>query len=99
MFKNFLKVTVRNFNKNKGYSFINIIGLSVALAFCILLFKYIQIESSYDSFHENGDNIYRFVTSTNRDGEIDHSSLSPILLGPTVADEIPEIEKFTRFSL
>lgn len=96
MFRNFLKVTFRNFRKYKLYTFINIIGLSVALAFCILLFKYIQIESSYDSFHENGENIYRFVTSTHRGDEIDYSSLSPIQLGPTVADEIPEIKRFTR---
>ncbi|UCC80448.1 MAG: ABC transporter permease [Candidatus Zixiibacteriota bacterium] len=98
MFRNFLKVTFRNFRKYKLYTFINIIGLSVALAFCILLFKYIQIESSYDSFHENGENIYRFVTSTRQGDEIDHSSLSPIQLGPTVTDEIPEITRFTRLS-
>jgi len=97
MFRNFLKVTIRNFNKHKVYSIINVTGLSIALAFCILLFKYIQIESSYDSFHKNGENLYRLVISAERDGNTEYSSLSPIILGPTVADEIPEIMKFTRF--
>ena len=54
MFINYLKVALRNIKRYKGFSFINISGLAVGMACCILIFLWVQDELSYDKFHENG---------------------------------------------
>ena len=59
MIKNYLKVATRNIVKRKLYSFINAFGLSIGIAFCILIFLYIQDEKSFDQFHVNKERIYR----------------------------------------
>ena len=59
MLRNYLKVALRNILKYKGYSFINIFGLSIGMAACILILLYVQDELSYDKYHENHENIYR----------------------------------------
>ena len=61
MFKNYLKTSLRNIKKDKGYSLINIMGLAVGLTCVILIMLYIQYEFSYDRYHENAKNIYRIV--------------------------------------
>jgi len=97
MLKNNLKVALRNLLRNKSYACINIIGLAVGLAICILIFQYVYVEMSYDKFHENGKNLYRFQISKRDDsGEWDHHSLSPIPLGPVLKEKFPEIQNFTR---
>ena len=62
MLTNYLKVAVRNFLRHKMYSFINIFGLAVGIACCLLILLFIQDEISYDSFHKNADRIYRVNT-------------------------------------
>ena len=62
MFKNYLKIAYRNLAKHKFYSLINIFGLSLGIASCILIFAYIGYELSYDGYHKNADNIYRVVS-------------------------------------
>ncbi len=59
MFKNYFTITFRNLTKYKVYSFINIAGLAVGMTCCILIYLYIQDETSYDRFHENSDRIFR----------------------------------------
>ncbi|NVK86026.1 MAG: ABC transporter permease, partial [Cytophagia bacterium] len=61
MLKNYFKVAFRNLLKHKGFSFINILGLSVGLTCCLLIGLYINEEMSYDRFHENVDETYRFT--------------------------------------
>ncbi|GAB5410286.1 MAG: hypothetical protein BalsKO_26510 [Balneolaceae bacterium] len=71
MLKNYLKVTFRGFRKQKVYTFINVFGLAVGLAFCALIYLYVQDELTYDRFNENGDQIYRVERTTfNKDGSI-----------------------------
>jgi len=53
MFKNYLKIALRNLKKQKAFSVINIIGLAVGIACCILIFLWVQDELSYDRFHKN----------------------------------------------
>ncbi len=97
MFRNNLKVALRNLLRHKSYACINIIGLAVGLAICILIFQYVYVEMSYDKFHENGKNLYRFQISKRDDaGEWNHYSLSPIPLGPVLKEQFPEIQNFTR---
>lgn len=59
---NFLKITLRNMKRKKGYAFINIFGLAIGLAACLLMVLYIRFELSFDQFHSNKNQIYRVVT-------------------------------------
>ncbi|MBP6795323.1 MAG: ABC transporter permease, partial [Saprospiraceae bacterium] len=59
MYTNYLKIAWRNLLKNKIFSFINIIGLSIGLTACILISVYILHESNYDNHVKNGENVYR----------------------------------------
>jgi len=63
MFRNYFKIAWRNIVKNKTFSIINITGLSVSVAFCLLLFFYIRYEQSYDSFHVKKDHLFRMEMS------------------------------------
>src|ERR1700750_771414 len=63
MFKNYFKIAWRNIIKNKTLSIINIAGLSVSIAFCLVLFFYIRYEQSYDKFHVKKDNLFRLEMS------------------------------------
>ena len=67
MFKNYIKIAIRNIFKNKIYSFINVIGLAIGLAGFILITILIKNELSYDTFHKKADRIYRVVEIQNQD--------------------------------
>ena len=62
MFKNLLKISLRNIAKDKIYSAINIFGLTIGITCSMFLLMYILDELSYDRYHKNGDNIYRIVS-------------------------------------
>lgn len=94
MLNNFLKITIRFLAKNKGYTFINIIGLSLGMAAFILLSLFVEKEFSYDEHLSNKRQLYQFYYS--HDGSIWSSSTS----GPTGAllvDQVPQIESAARF--
>jgi putative ABC transport system permease protein len=94
MLQNYFKITLRNLNKRRAYAFINVFGLAVGVAACLVIGKYVEFETSYDGFHANAKNIYRVVSSFYTDGPKD--SYTGYDLGPTLLDEIPEIKKFAR---
>ncbi len=100
MFKNYLKITLRNIQKHKGYSFINIAGLSIGMTCFIVIMLYIQYEFSYDRFHENADYIYRIVMKQpgNVYQGIDVFNVTPGTLVPLLKAEYPEVEKAARIS-
>ena len=93
MFQNYLKIAVRNIKKHKAFSFINIAGLALGMACCILILLWVQDELSFDKFHKNADNLYRLTTS---DGEGTGSS-SPWALAQTLKKDYPEFLKGSRF--
>ncbi|MEQ9266430.1 MAG: FtsX-like permease family protein [Balneolaceae bacterium] len=99
MLKNYLKVTFRTLRKQKIYSFINVFGLAIGLAFCALIFLYVQDELSYDSMHQNRDSVFRVELGFfNEDGSLKNSGRNgAIPLGPRLHEEVPGIETFTRF--
>ena len=68
MFNNYFKIALRNINKNRAFSFINIFGLAIGLAGCLLIFQYVSFELSYNKFHEHSENIYRISYSKEKDG-------------------------------
>ena len=104
MLKNYFKVALRSLKKHKGFSFINILGLSVGLTCCILIGLYIKEEMSYDKFHKNADNIYRFTREfKSQDGttSLHLSSLAPAfspLLRAAYTNEIDKIGRYVTFS-
>ena len=62
MLKNYFKIAFRNLWRHKAFSFINIMGLSVGMTACFLIFMYVSFELSYDSFNTKADRIYRVVS-------------------------------------
>lgn len=99
MIKNYLKIAIRNLLKQKLFSFINILSLTVGLSCSILLYLYVQDELSYDQFNVNKDSIYRVVQVNNLpDGSLQYEGLAhSIALGPTLVDDNPSIETYIRF--
>ena len=98
MLKNYLKIALRNIKRHKGYSFINIVGLAIGMACCILILLWVQDELSYDRFHENADDIYRVIQDINF---ADHSTTWTITqgpLGPSLKEDFPEIINATRIT-
>jgi ABC-type antimicrobial peptide transport system permease subunit len=98
MFKSYLKVTSRNILKHKGYSFINILGLAVGMAVCILILLWVRDELSFDRFHKNADQIYRVVEDQiQSNGDIFQVAITPWPLGAALVKDYPEVIKFARF--
>lgn len=96
MLRNYLTVVFRNLVRNKVYSCVNILGLAVGIAFCILTFLFVRNEWTYDAFHKTADRIYRVVLKEEiRDREY-LSAMMPDFMGPALAEEVPEIERFAR---
>ncbi len=100
MLKNYFKTAFRVLRRQKVYSLINIIGLSVSMACSFLVLTYVLFETSYDKYHEKGDRIYRMISTENAARQ-DNSSLPrvPAKLGPWLVSEYPEVEKAVRILL
>jgi len=97
MWKNFIRITVRNLNKNKAFNIINIAGLAIGLASAIFIILYIISETSYDRFHARGGDIYRLYLDGKMAGEEFKGAWNSPIFGPTFHEEIPDIENFCRF--
>jgi putative ABC transport system permease protein len=98
MLWNYLKVSWRNIKRQRGYSFINIVGLAVGLACCILILLWVQDELSYDRFHKNLDDLYRVVAEYHKTEPATHYWPVCAPLAPALKKEYPEIERATRFT-
>lgn len=97
MLKNYLTLAIRNLLKRKLYSFINIFGLAIGVAVCLVILQYVDFELSYDSFHTNADRIYRTTTSHYRAGEFrGRGMLSGYAQGPALLADVPEIKSYVR---
>jgi putative ABC transport system permease protein len=99
MIKNYLKVSVRNLLKHKGYALINILGLAVGIAASVLIFLYISHEMSYDKFHEKADRAYRITADWSNQGDSRiHQLGTPYILAQTIRENYPEVESITQIS-
>lgn len=107
MFKNYFKVSVRNILRNKTFSLLNVSGLSVGIASCILILIYVNNELSYDTYNEKYDRTFRVLHHYGeQDGSRDYSKLSKsdykvwgnAPVAPAVQDYFPEIEQVFRFT-
>ena len=96
MIKYYLKTIIRNLIRNKFYSVVNIIGLSIGITACILIMLYVQNELSYDKFHEKADRIYRVNLNYGPNMDNPNSPRSSGPLRDVIQDEIPEVEEAVR---
>src|SRR5437868_2995159 len=96
MIRNYFKIAWRNIWKNKVFSAINIIGLSIGMAACIVIMLFVTYEKSFDSLHTK--NIYRLNEVQKFPGMTASQkvALSMFPMGPTMKNEFPEIKNFTR---
>lgn len=97
MLKNYIKIAFRNLYRNKFYSGINIIGLSLAITVFTLIGLYITNELSYDKHFESSSQIYRIVQENAKTGKVILASVPPGL-GSSINDLFPEIELLTELS-
>lgn len=97
MFKNYLKIALRNLLGHKGYSLINISGLAVGIAVCIFILLWVQDELSYNRFHKNIDNLYLAATMHDHGTEKGFGSGAPPAVGPALKNDYPEILNAARY--
>ncbi|HTL09005.1 MAG TPA: ABC transporter permease [Chitinophagaceae bacterium] len=97
MLKNYFTIAFRNLWKNKGYSFINILGLTIGMASAILILLWIQNEVSYDNGYPSGNRIYTMFNRDKFNGELWAWNSTPKIMAPTIQHDYPEVEKISRY--
>src|SRR4051812_39371996 len=97
MIKNLLLVTLRNIRKDKWYSLLNVLGLTIGISFSLFLIFYIRDELNYDRYHEKVDRIYRIVTYIQERDKHTNWTITQLPLGPTLKKDFPEVEESVRF--
>jgi len=96
MFKNYLKVALRNLWKSKGFSAINIIGLASGLAVCLLIILYVVDELSYDRYNKQAENIYRIEADLSFNGTRFNSAVTPEPLAAALKKDYPQVLQIAR---
>lgn len=96
MFKSYLKIAYRNIRKNKIYSFINITGLSVGLACCLIILLFVKYELSFDKFHSKAERIYRVDIEAQGQEGISYESCVPFPFAKNFRNDFPEAEAVTQ---
>ena len=96
MLGNYLKIALRTLSKHKGYAFINIAGLAVGMASCLLILLYVQHELSYDRYHEKADQLYRLTFFGTFGGDHLHSAAVAAPTAEALANDYPEVLHVTR---
>jgi putative ABC transport system permease protein len=96
MFSNYLKTSIRNLLRYKGYSLINIVGMTLGLASSILILLFVLDELSFDKFNKDSDRIYRISVQGKIQGPEIRAAVSCVPIGPTLVKELPGVEQYTR---
>lgn len=97
MFQNYLKIALRNLLRQKLYAFINVFGLALGVACCLLILLFVEHEWSFDKFHAKANRIYRAIEVEKKVNEGERAmAYQPLPLGPALQAEIPEIEQAVR---
>ena len=96
MFKNYFKVSIRSLMKNPLSSFINIVGLAVAIGICLVVYASLAFDYSIDRFHENKDNVYLLTYFGDRDGSLQQYGQTPRPLGEMLREDFTHIENVCR---
>ena len=96
MFKNDMKMALRTIKKNKGYTFINMTGLAVGIASCLLILLFVQHELSYDRFHEKAEQIVRVGMKADIGTNSFEVADGPSPLAEALRNDLPEVVDSTR---
>src|SRR6187397_3370261 len=97
MRKNYLKIAWRNMTRHKAYSAINILGLAIGIAACLLILQYVSFELSYENFQVNKDRIYRVQQDRYDNGKLSTQwAAGAYAVGNSFKDAIPEIEDYVK---
>jgi len=97
MLYHYIKIAIRNLARNKVFTLINILGLAVGMGVCLLIYQYVYFEKSYDSFHNDADNIYRLTQTIYQNGEnLGTSAFTTYGLGTEGKESIPAIQDYVR---
>src|SRR5258707_12171459 len=97
MIKNLIKTAFLNLLKNKGFTAINVLGLALGLATCMLIVFYVFDELSYDRYNVNADRIFRVNNDIKFGGIANTYAVAPAPLAAALKSDFPEIEQVTRF--
>jgi putative ABC transport system permease protein len=97
MIKNYVKTAWRNLARNKSYAAINIVGLAVGIAACLLIFLVIHFETSFDNFHRHKDQIYRIVTASKTPQGISYDSGVPLPTAQGLRFDNPRLQAASIF--
>ncbi len=95
MYRNYFKIAIRNFLRNKTFTLVNLSGLAIGLASVIMILSYVLYELSYDRHYSNSERIYRLVQERNKGNITEKSVLLPEGLATTLEQEFPEVEAIT----
>src|SRR5579871_5898069 len=99
MFKNFFKTALRNFWKNKTFSFLNIFGLAIGIACAGLIFLWVEDEMTFDNVHAKKDKLYEVEVNASYDGNAFTMTSTPRPLGTAMKAEIPGIANTAKYSI
>src|SRR4249919_3144628 len=91
MFRNNIKIALRNFLKDGQFSLLNLVGLSTGLACTILIFLWISDELSVDSYNKKADQLFQILQNTNTETTVETTDHTPGLLSATLLHEMPEV--------
>lgn len=98
MLQNYFKIGVRNLLKNKFFSFINITGMAISMAIVVIISLYVQDEFKFDKHFEDSHLKYRVYNEHfSDDGNVRKGAMVPPMIGPTMAEEYPQVDLYTRF--
>jgi putative ABC transport system permease protein len=99
MLKNMLIIALRNFKRDKWYSLLNILGLTLGITFGLFLIFYIKDELSYDRYHQNADRIFRIVSFIKEpQHDMSKNATTQFPLGPVLKHDYPEVQEAVRFA-
>jgi putative ABC transport system permease protein len=97
MIKSYLTIALRNLRRSPGFSFINIFGMAIGMAACLLILQYVTFERSYDDFHPDVANLYRIELDNYQNGKLAfRSATSYPAIAPTMKKDFPEVVETAR---
>lgn len=97
--RNFFTIALRSFSKNKRYTFINVLGLTVGITASFLILLYVDHEKSYDQFHANKDQLFRVELDRYNQGELTGQFAAACAgIGPSLEENFPEVKKYTKLT-
>lgn len=98
MLRNFLVTAYRNFFRQKGYTFLNVLGLTIGVSSALFILLYLTHELSFDKYHEKADRIFRISSHISEPDDAFDWSVTQTPLGPELKQSYPEVEQFVRFA-